>query len=203
LTWQHVSWLNPVCLRGGTEDQGPTRSFPRLASVVMDSCEQCGFAYASLTPSDIPSQIRAFPSRYSQALSDVPLPVARQRPEAGVWSALEYACHVRDVLLVQRDRAVLTLVELRPSFARMYRDERVELCHYARHEVAEVLAQLDMAAKLCAMVFDGLERESWSRPLIYNFPGPAERDLAWLGRHTVHEASHHLGDLRRVLGLVS
>jgi hypothetical protein len=26
-----------------------------------------------------------------------------------------------------------------------------------------------------------------------------ERDVAWLGRNTVHEAEHHLGDVREVL----
>jgi hypothetical protein len=40
----------------------------------------------------------------------------RTRPEEGVWSALEYACHVRDVFLVQRDRLYTALVEDTPTF---------------------------------------------------------------------------------------
>jgi hypothetical protein len=136
-------------------------------------------------------------------MSGVPDVVARQRPEPAVWSALEYLCHVRDVLIVQRDRAVLAQVEERPNFVRMYRDERVDLCHYASHDVGEVLNHVGMAAELCALVFDSLDEKAWSRPLIYNWPGPIERDVAWLGRHTAHEAEHHFQDIIGVLGRVS
>jgi hypothetical protein len=129
--------------------------------------------------------------------------LARRRPEAAVWSPLEYACHVRDVLLVQRDRVVLAQVEERPSAARMYRDERVELCGYSSQVVREALDQLSMAAGLCALVFDRLDDTAWSRPLVYNWPQPTERDLAWLGRHTVHEAHHHLHDVVGVLRRLS
>lgn len=125
------------------------------------------------------------------------------RPDPAVWSAIEYACHVRDVLLVQRDRAVLALVEESPSFARMYRDERVALCGYARQAMGDVLAHLAMAAELCAMVFEGLDEAGWSRPLVYNWPEAAELDLAWLGRHTLHEVEHHLQDITQVLSQVT
>jgi DinB superfamily len=120
-----------------------------------------------------------------------------------VWSALEYLCHVRDVVLVQRERAVLARVEDLPSFPRMYRDERVALCRYSEQNVEEVLDQLSVATSLCALVFDGLEEAEWSRPLIYNWPTPAEFDLAWLGRHTVHEVEHHFRDVVSVLTRVA
>jgi hypothetical protein len=38
-----------------------------------------------------------------------------------------------------------------------------------------------------------------ARPCIYNYPEPLERDVAWLGHHTLHEATHHLEDLRSAL----
>jgi len=37
----------------------------------------------------------------------------------------------------------------------------------------------------------------------YPWPAPAERDVAWVGRHTVHEGEHHLMDVRRVLAAVT
>lgn len=166
-------------------------------------CEQCGFGYEEVPPEEVAGRLRDAPSRYRRALSDVSPESIRTRPDTAVWSALEYACHVRDVLLVQRDRAVLALVEHRPSFARMYRDERVALCDYDRQEMDDVLAQLAMSAALCAMVFEGLDQPAWARPLVYNWPEPAELDLAWLGRHTLHEVEHHLQDIAEVLRRVT
>jgi S-DNA-T family DNA segregation ATPase FtsK/SpoIIIE len=169
----------------------------------MARCDQCGFVYEEVAPADVASRLRAAPERYRRAVSDASPEVIRARPDPAVWSAIEYACHVRDVLLVQRDRAVLALVEDRPSFARMYRDERVALCGYVQQAMADVLAQLAMAAEMCAMVFERLDELAWSRPLVYNWPEPAELDIAWLGRHTLHEVDHHLQDIADVLRRVT
>ena len=168
-----------------------------------DACLQCGFRYADVAVAEIAGRLRAAPARYRAALAEPSPEAAARRPDAGVWSALEYACHVRDVLLIQRDRAVLAQVEDRPSVARMHRDERVALCGYAAQPPGEVLAQLAMAAQLCALVFGGLDDDAWSRRLIYNWPAAAERDLAWLSRHTLHEVEHHLGDITSVLARVA
>lgn len=169
----------------------------------MTRCDQCGFAYEMVAPDDVASRLRAAPDRYRQAVSNSSPQAFQTRPDPAVWSAIEYACHVRDVLLVQRDRTVLALVEENPSFARMYRDERVALCAYAQQAMDDVLAHLAMAAELCAMVFEGLDEAGWSRPLVYNWPEPAEGDLAWLGRHTLHEVEHHLQDITQVLSQVT
>jgi hypothetical protein len=170
----------------------------------MNSCDACGFEFDELDPREVAGRLRSYAAQYRESMSGVSEVLARRRPEPAVWSALEYLCHVRDVLIVQRDRAILAQVEERPSFARMYRDERVDLCGYATQDVGEVLDQVSMAAELCALVFDRVDEKAWSRPLVYNWPGPTERDVAWLGRHTVHEAEHHLqdvvGGLRRVSG---
>jgi hypothetical protein len=163
------------------------------------TCAECSFCYETLAVAAIPARLRSLGPGFRDALADIDPAVASQRPGPTVWSALEYACHVRDVLLVQRDRAVLAQVEDNPSFARMYRDERVMLCRYDAHAVPDVLGQLDMAAELCATVFDGLDRTAWGRPLVYNWPAATGRDLAWLGRHTVHEGDHHLMDVRNVM----
>jgi S-DNA-T family DNA segregation ATPase FtsK/SpoIIIE len=98
---------------------------------------------------------------------------------------------------------VLAQVEDRPSFARMYRDERVALCAYSEVSITSVLDQLEMAATLCALAFGAVEPNSWDRSLVYNWPSASEHDLAWLGRHTVHEGVHHLMDVGRVLAWVA
>jgi len=169
----------------------------------MQVCEQCGFGYADVAVGEIAGRLTAAPERYRAALAGAAPEAARRRPQPEVWSALEYSCHVRDVLLIQRDRAVLAQAEELPSVSRMYRDERVALCGYSDQTLDEVLVQLDMAARLCALLFAHLDQNAWSRRLIYNWPAPADQDLAWLGRHTVHEVEHHLHDVLAVLSRVA
>jgi hypothetical protein len=146
--------------------------------------------------------LRDLPHRYREALGGSDQVDLSVRPTPHTWSALEYVGHVRDVFLVQRERVVLAQVEDVPSFARMYRDERVELCGYSAQSATSALAQVEMAADLCAIAFQRIEGPTWGRRFVYNWPAAAENDLVWLGRHTVHEGEHHLMDVRRVLALV-
>ena len=166
----------------------------------VERCDECGFVYESLETGEIGSTIRGLAQ---QVASELVRPAVSgsigTRPAPEIWSALEYGCHVRDVLLVQRERVLLALVEERPSFARMYRDERVSLAGYAGERPSDVADHLTLAADLFGRVIDGLTPEQLARTGIYNFPAPMDRDVAWLGRHTAHEATHHLGDVRSVL----
>jgi hypothetical protein len=166
----------------------------------VDRCEQCGFVYGSIGVTDIPDAIRALSLQWRDALLETDVVgLVRMRPAPDVWSALEYGCHVRDVWLVQRDRAIVALMEDTPSYARMFRDERTSLAGYQREDATEVAGELVMAANLMAKLFDGLDSEQLARRCVYNYPEPTERDVAWLGHHTLHEATHHLTDLRSVL----
>lgn len=165
----------------------------------MDRCKQCGYVYDDVSRDEIATRLRGAPDRFSGVVANASPQAAALRPDPQTWSAIEYVGHLRDVLLVQRERAVLALVEDCPSFARMWREERVELCHYRDQDREQMLGQLKMAAELCALVFGGLDGAAWNRPLIYNWPEPAKFDVAWLGRHTVHEIEHHLQDVTSVL----
>lgn len=166
----------------------------------MDECSACGFRYDDVPTGAAADRLRALGPRFAEAVAGVDEAALRRRPRPDVWSALEYGCHIRDVLLIQRDRTLLALVEDRPSFARMYRDERVILARYDDETPQDVVRQVAVAADLVARVFTGLDDAALRRPCVYNFPGPTDRDVAWLGRHTIHEGEHHLMDVRNVLG---
>ena len=169
----------------------------------MDRCDQCAFVYEDVASQAVAATARSHASRYRDSLASVPEDVVRVRPEPDVWSALEYACHVRDVLLAQRERVLLALVEDNPDFAPMYRDDRVVLAGYARQAPSDVVLQLSVAAELFATVFDGLSNAQLARPCIYNYPDRSQRDVAWLGRHSVHELVHHLADVNDVVRRVT
>jgi hypothetical protein len=123
----------------------------------------------------------------------------RARRQAQTWSPLEYACHVRDVLLVQRERVLTARRQNRPSLDSMGRDERVEHDGYAEQDPEDVARQLTDAAHLFANVLSRLGPEDWERAVMYNYPTRSERSLRWVAVHTLHEVRHHLLDLRRQL----
>jgi DNA segregation ATPase FtsK/SpoIIIE, S-DNA-T family len=165
----------------------------------MTTCTECGFVYEDLAVEAVAATVAAAPAAYREALAGHPPGTLLRHPGPTVWSALEYTCHARDVLLVQRDRVVRALVEDRPAFERMHRDERVALCAYETEEPDAVLAGLAVAADLWCLLVGGLDAAGWCRPLDYNLPDARDVDVTWLARRTVHEVTHHLDDVRAVL----
>ncbi len=121
------------------------------------------------------------------------------RRDADVWSPLEYACHVRDVLLVQRERVLAARRTERPAFAPMGRDERVAHDGYAEQAVGDVSRQLLDASLMLANVFGRLDTDDWDRTVMYNYPKRFERSLRWVAVHTLHEVRHHLLDVHQQL----
>jgi hypothetical protein len=167
-------------------------------------CEECGFDYDGLTNAEVLDALRGFGRRYRAPLSRG-LPgeslddLLRAHPLPGVWSALEYACHVRDVFTVQRERVAQALREDRPTYQPMGREDRVVNDRYNEQSPSAVTDDLADAAEALAAALAALTPDEWSRSGIYQYPEPTERDLAWLARHTVHEGRHHLLDVGRVL----
>jgi DinB superfamily len=167
-------------------------------------CDECGFDYDGLSDTEVVEALRGFGRRYRAPLSRG-LPneslddLLRAHPLPGVWSALEYACHVRDVFAVQHERLQLALREDLPTYQSMGREERVVAERYNEQDPAVVADALAANAEALAAAFEALTPAQRSRRGWYQYPEPTERDLAWLGRHTVHEGRHHLLDIGRVL----
>ena len=170
----------------------------------VDRCDECNFDYDALAPPAIPGVLRSLGGRLGMRISNErgehALALAiRTRPAPRTWSALEYACHIRDVFLTQRERLYLTLVEECPSFARMYRDERASLARYGAENPDDVVRELKVASEMLAWAFEGLDETQLQRRCIYNFPDAKERTVLWLGRQAVHEGEHHLRDVDAAL----
>jgi len=161
-------------------------------------CEECGFEYDLAKALEAASSIVTGIAEFAAVLSDSRADV-RTRRAPTQWSPLEYGCHLRDVLLVQRERVLTARRRDRPSFESMGRDERVDHDGYAEQEPDDVACQLTIAAQLFANVLGRLSPDDWDRNVIYNYPREAERSLRWIAVHTHHEVSHHLLDARRQL----
>jgi hypothetical protein len=160
-----------------------------------DACPDCGFTY-SVGRAEITPWLRADADAFVDKLARFDDASVRIRPAPDVWSPLEYACHVRDVLRVQRERVQLAQREIEPHFVPMGRDERVVADRYNDQDPAEVAAELSGAAEALASFLDRLDPAGWERTGVYNYPEPSLRTVEWIAIHTDHELLHHRGDLR-------
>lgn len=166
----------------------------------VDTCAGCGFGYDDALVPTVSPALRDHAARYAALLTATDPAALRARPAPGTWSGLEYACHLRDVLLVQRERLLAARRSATPPTAEpMGRDERVEHDGYATQAPADVARQLVDAALLFTHALDRLTPADLDRQLRYTYPQPALRSLRWLALHTLHEARHHLLDIRRGL----
>ncbi len=161
---------------------------------LVDACAQCGFQYV-IGRAEITPWLRADAHEFVQKFRTFDDAAVRVRPAPDVWSPLEYACHVRDMLRVQTERILLAQQEIDPVFVPMRRDERVVDDRYNEQDPAQVVAEFLTLADALASMLDGLDAVGWERMGVYNYPEPALRTVEWIAIHTVHELLHHRGDL--------
>lgn len=169
----------------------------------METCEDCGFAWELVGADEVGPRVVRAAAAMAATLRAAPAGDVGRRPTTERWSALEYAAHARDVMVLLRDRLVVGLVEDHPSFTPGYRDERLALGLY-RDDTADALAaEVEAAAAMFARLFDAIDPGSLDRTVAFGFPDPTTRTLRWMGQQVVHETEHHLGDVVDVLGLVA
>jgi hypothetical protein len=163
---------------------------------VTGQCSECGFVYDLTQSAGVQQAIRERVAVVVAILrtADVDL---RSRRNPGVWSPLEYGCHLRDMLLVQRERVLAARRIDRPDCPPSGRDERVVHDGYAEQEPEDVARQLADAAQMFSNVLARLAPDDWDRTVIYHHPQTCERSLRWVAIHTLHEAQHHLLDIHR------
>lgn len=167
---------------------------------MVDRCDECGFVYdltaESLSGKDIRTDIDELVALMTTTERQT---LARQtRPE--LWSPLQYACHVRDVLLTQRERVLLARRAELPEATPMGREERVVHDGYIDQDPMRVAEELTVAARLLLNTLHRLDASDWERRIVYTWPQRRERTLRWVAAHTAHEVRHHLLDVRSQLG---
>jgi hypothetical protein len=163
-----------------------------------EHCTECGFTYDVSAAGTAGAAITAAGAEAATLLVRH-AEAAPTRRDPDTWSALEYGCHLRDVLLVQRERVLLALRVDRPAPEPMGREERAVLDGYSEQLPVDVARQLTDASSLFTHLLGRLGPEQWERTMTYNYPTPGPRSLSWVAVHTEHEALHHLGDIRRQL----
>jgi hypothetical protein len=161
-------------------------------------CAECGFDYDLTLAIQVSVLAPQYAVEYAELLRAEPGGL-RRRAVPHLWCPLEYACHMRDVLLVQRERLLAARRSETSVAEPMGRDERVEHDGYLQQRPVDVARQLQDAALLFTHVLDQFGPEDWERTLTVPYPETVEQSLRWVAVHTVHELRHHLLDIRRQL----
>jgi len=170
-------------------------------SDLSESCEVCGFVWDVVTPAQISVRIMSAVTAFAQLLRDQP-EQALIRPREGRWSAIEYGCHVRDVLFNLRDRIVLGAVEDNPQPKALHGTPRVELGLYKTETTVGVAEDLIVAGALFGRTFDAMPAGLNERPIFYTWPRSATRTLKWVATQALHECEHHLDDAKTNISLL-
>ncbi len=160
--------------------------------VLVRECEDCGFDTRAFAADEIASRLRDAASPWPEFLAD---PKAGVRPQHDTWSALEYACHVRDVYDMGSYRLGRMLHEDDPRFANWDQDETAVAERYDLQDPAQVTDELMAAATKLADLYTTVEGDQWHRPGMRSDGSPFTVDS--FGRYVLHDLVHHLVDVRQ------
>src|SRR5262249_14575482 len=117
----------------------------------------------------------------------------RERPGPGVWSPLEYACHVRDTCRLYAHRLDLMLTEDAPTFPNWDQDATAIADDYGAQDPAEIETELVAAAEELAARFDAVEPSQWRRAGTRS--DGAQFTVETFARYFIHDPIHHLHDV--------
>ena len=161
--------------------------------VLDTACPECGFDARAVAVDAIAGAIRDNAAFWAQALT---ADGVEQRPEPGVWSPVEYACHVRDVHRVFTERLALMLTEDDPLFANWDQDETAVAERYDLQSAPVVAQELAAVAEAAAAAYERVTGDQWDRP--GRRSNGSVFTVTTLGRYQLHDVVHHRWDLRRL-----
>lgn len=110
-----------------------------------------------------------------------------------MWSPLEYACHVRDVLRLYDERLQLMLDHDDPLYANWDQDETALEQRYSEQDPDVVAGELQTAAEQVAARFAALQPEDWART--GRRSDGASFTITTFSQYFLHDLLHHLHDV--------
>ena len=158
--------------------------------VLEEKCPQCGGEVGAIEVPQVGALVRATNLVWRDRLS---LPDAAHIPGPEVWSAVGYACHVRDVHILFRERLELMLTQDNPTFPDWNPDAAAAAGDYLNQDPAQVVAQLISEAEVTTAAFDAISPEDYERTgLRSNGTLFTVRTLA---QYYLHDVQHHVYDV--------
>ncbi|MGI9604262.1 MAG: DinB family protein [Acidimicrobiales bacterium] len=163
--------------------------------VLDTTCPECGFVAESVSADQVADRLRENIEAWRAILTDADTTRLRQRPDADHWSALEYACHVRDVFAIYDERLVLMLTEEGPHYPNWDQNVTAVEDRYDLADPSVVLDQLIDAGSRLADRFDQVAADQWGR-MGYRSDGAAFT-IESFARYFIHDPLHHVDDVQK------
>jgi len=161
-----------------------------------EQCDACGFDGGQYDDESLLEALRCLGPAWRDLLSKAGSDL-RARPKPGVWSAIEYAAHSRDItaLHVFGVEQALNLEE--PAFPEIGTDLVDSVAStYGDAAPDEVVGELTIQASLLAKIAGDAGTNAWTRGLTV---GDTRSDVRRLLEHALHDSLHHIGDVERGL----
>ena len=161
--------------------------------VLQRRCPECGFDARAFPREQVGRMVRANAAAWEDVLArDDGLTT---RPSDDRWSALEYACHVRDVFRIYDQRLEMMLTDDDPDFSNWDQDVTAVEERYNEQDPATVAGGITTAAARLADRFDSVSGDAWQRT--GNRSDGARFTVESFARYMVHDPVHHLDDVAR------
>ena len=158
--------------------------------VLSEPCPECGYDAAAVRPDEVAAHIRRDADGWVSRLSGASV---AERPAPGVWSVLEYGCHVRDVHRVFGERVRLMLTQDDPRFPNWDQDETALAERYSEQVPSVVAGELARAAGDVADAYGAVPAGAWSRRGLRS--NGSEFTVATLALYHLHDVVHHTWDV--------
>ena len=173
------------------EPQAPVPDDKDWTWTLLRPCPECGFDTTAIEPVAIPALVRDATSRWPDLLAR---PDATLRPAPTTWSPLEYACHVRDVHRIFRERLDLMLAEDDPAFANWDQDATAVVERYWEQDPAVVATEVTQTGEALADAYSKVGDDQWNRTGVRS--NGSTFTVESLGRYLLHDLYHHVWDVR-------
>jgi len=158
--------------------------------VLERKCDDCGFDASAFDSTLTAHSLRDQVVRWTAVLAGDNVTT---RPQPGVWSPLEYGCHVRDVFRKFDERLKLMLETVEPAFENWDQDATAIEDRYDVQNPETVAQELSEAGLSLATRFESVNRDQWRRRGFRSDGSVFTVDS--IAKYLMHDPVHHLWDV--------
>lgn len=154
-------------------------------------CPECGLDIATMPRSAFAGLVQSSAVAWYAVLTGPGS--LRQRATPGVWSALEYGCHVRDVLRLADYRLRLMLSVDEPCYPSWDQDAAAVTERYGEQDPTAVAAALRDVGEVFSAQLEQVSGDDWNR--VGTRDDGTRFTVDSFARYNIHDMVHHLYDV--------